>query len=457
MAKAKKTAKPYLDHVIILGANVRSQLAIEASSKPGIYIIGNVQKHLSIKSLITEIEVLREQKKIGPNTQIHITCHSAIDTSSTSRFYLGLDERRPVLSADLFKTLNKLMPNTTLNISLYSCYSGLAKDEFTHLTRCSTLTTYTSPESISLLDLNDENISTLCKEEYVDDPFKRFIHSLCADGNTFSSFGINTNDHKETFTSRMQAQAFSEGEIMRWQRFEINRFIAHCDGIKSGFTAAQQEQFSDLKKALGKNIIDTPPKWLEELQRSNIEKYSKNLLFNFINLNKTDAAKGLLDAGVEPNAKTYNMYTPLHAATQKENTNSIEALLSAGADIEAPDQYKNTPLIMASCSENKNVINALIGAGADVNAQNKYGDTALMIATSSGNVGIFKDLIDAGADINAINQDGDTAFDLAKRKSISPDMLSILKPTGKTKKSFAKAEEERRKHKHNKGSGWDLP
>lgn len=85
-----------------------------------------------------------------------------------------------------------------------------------------------------------------------------------------------------------------------------------------------------------------------------------------------------LDAGAEPNSRSWLGLTPLAAAMRscRMNVDVLELLIAAGADIEARSGAGTTPLMVAWQSGRQDLAHVLLDAGADRNARNIYGDTA---------------------------------------------------------------------------------
>ena len=95
----------------------------------------------------------------------------------------------------------------------------------------------------------------------------------------------------------------------------------------------------------------------------------------------------------------------------------VKFLISKGADVNAKSNDLFTPLhAVALTSGNVKVGNILISSGANVNAKYKGGGTPLYSAVGRDNVEFAKFLVSKGADINARDDGGNTPLDYAKRK-----------------------------------------
>ena len=88
-----------------------------------------------------------------------------------------------------------------------------------------------------------------------------------------------------------------------------------------------------------------------------------------------DTVAALLKAGVDPDVRDDEDYTPLHRAAMAGKSEVIKALLEAGADPNARDVIDgNTPLHLVKKEDRTSVI-ALLQGGADPTILNARGDT----------------------------------------------------------------------------------
>lgn len=133
----------------------------------------------------------------------------------------------------------------------------------------------------------------------------------------------------------------------------------------------------------------------------------------------------LIKNGANVNGGTYDNWTPLMEASQRDNLELVKLLLEKGADVNA-QSYKNgnTALYEASQSSvyynTTKVAKELVANGADVNTIYKHhlGTTVLHLASKYGNLELVRTYIARGANVNIKDDDGKTALDWAKHPKI---------------------------------------
>lgn len=125
--------------------------------------------------------------------------------------------------------------------------------------------------------------------------------------------------------------------------------------------------------------------------------------------------KTQLNAGIDPNIKDIDGWTPLMWAVQNNNIVFSNLLIDAGADLNLQDLYEETALIKAISQNYVETTRILIEAGADPNLSDSYGWTPLMAASTSGNIDLVRILLEAGADSSDKDEDNFTAFLHAKK------------------------------------------
>jgi ankyrin repeat protein len=145
------------------------------------------------------------------------------------------------------------------------------------------------------------------------------------------------------------------------------------------------------------------------------------------------ALRLLVDAGLDVHEPGPFGNTLLRNAATQESPDALRALLDAGADPNHRTFYRSpvdkrfesgfTPLLYARTAE---VVSLLLERGADANAASDFGTTALMRAETEQ---IARLLIERGAAVDSINQDGSTALMLAA-SGARPDVVRYLLSRG---------------------------
>lgn len=113
-----------------------------------------------------------------------------------------------------------------------------------------------------------------------------------------------------------------------------------------------------------------------------------------------------------------------------ENKNSLELvglLLEAGATVNVVGGHRrSTPLHVATEHDQTKVVRRLLQAGAKVKTKDPNGWTPFLNAALRSSVEIVRLLIDAGSDIKAVDHEGRDAYDLASKWG-KPEVANFLK------------------------------
>jgi ankyrin repeat protein len=137
--------------------------------------------------------------------------------------------------------------------------------------------------------------------------------------------------------------------------------------------------------------------------------------------NQVEAAKALIEAGADVNAKDNINDSPYLYAGARGHLEILKMTLSHGADLKSVNRYGGTALIPASERGHVETVRTLIEAGVKVDHVNNLHWTALLEAIILGNGGerhqkIVKLLVKAGADVNLADGDGVTPLQHARAR-----------------------------------------
>lgn len=128
--------------------------------------------------------------------------------------------------------------------------------------------------------------------------------------------------------------------------------------------------------------------------------------------------KKLLDAGANPNERSFFGMPPLTIALIHSNPLTVREMLARGANPNAADRNGSTPLMWAVYGESPDltIVDELLKLGADPNAVNKSGESALTWASRRGDMRTVERLKAAGAsDAAAIRESVEKAVALLQK------------------------------------------
>ncbi len=115
-----------------------------------------------------------------------------------------------------------------------------------------------------------------------------------------------------------------------------------------------------------------------------------------------EAARFLVEAGADVNARDSEGITTLGYAALVGNAGVAEMLIARGARVDAPDtSVGGTPLHLAAMAGQADFVRLLLDKGAAVNARAKDGRTPLALAVERGKQNCAEILLSRGADADA--------------------------------------------------------
>ena len=118
----------------------------------------------------------------------------------------------------------------------------------------------------------------------------------------------------------------------------------------------------------------------------------------------------LLQTGLAIDARDAQGRTALMIATHGNQVGAAKALIEAGANVNAKDDIQDSPYLYAGARGHQQILLMTLAHGADLRSTNRYGGTALIPACERGHVETVRTLIHAGVDVNHVNRLGWTGL-----------------------------------------------
>ncbi|MHB1953999.1 MAG: ankyrin repeat domain-containing protein [Sulfobacillus sp.] len=109
--------------------------------------------------------------------------------------------------------------------------------------------------------------------------------------------------------------------------------------------------------------------------------------------------------------------SPLLAAASRGDTDAVRGLLDGGADPNQTDCIGTTPLAYAAQGGFVDIVKILLAHGADLNKSSKFGWTPLGLAASGNHPDVVKILLTHGANLDMTTAAGYTLLEVAKGES----------------------------------------
>jgi ankyrin repeat protein len=130
-----------------------------------------------------------------------------------------------------------------------------------------------------------------------------------------------------------------------------------------------------------------------------------------------EAARGLIEAGAEVNARDRSGYTALIWAIDKRRDAAADLLAASGADVNLADSYGYTPLMWAVERNDLARVKKLIDGKAEIDLADNKGLTALMWAVVKKRFDIARELMERGASADIFDHRGYGALSYAIEKN----------------------------------------
>lgn len=150
--------------------------------------------------------------------------------------------------------------------------------------------------------------------------------------------------------------------------------------------------------------------------------------------NAVEAARLLIEAGTDVNAKDAIEDTPYLFAGAEGRTEILKLILANGANLSDTNRFGGTALIPAAEKGHPDNVRLLLAAGVDPDHINRLGWTALLEAVVLSDGGpvhqeIVQLLIEGGADVNIADGNGITSLAHARAKGFT-EIAKLLEGAG---------------------------
>ena len=234
-----------------------------------------------------------------------------------------------------------------------------------------------------------------------------------------------------------------EVTAQRWLKIPPETLLANIENTEPGDAQARAsllrfivEHVHDAMKAEKNEALrgEALDKWLSgfveamERRKSMEPSWVTPIMWLAVAFTKISAARDLVDAGCDINARDTGGRTMLMLAAMHGDTGMVNALIEKGANSKAKDKDGRNALMLATLGDHAEVVNVLArkrgnqGWYGDLRARwklnattDKYGENALTLAARNNKLAAMKALLRAGANKNATNENGQTALLLACR------------------------------------------
>lgn len=135
------------------------------------------------------------------------------------------------------------------------------------------------------------------------------------------------------------------------------------------------------------------------------------MLLDAINAADLQNIRAAISSGVDLETRDGQGRTALLLATRANAVEAAKLLIAAGADVNAKDSINDTPFLYAGAEGRDEILTAILATGrANLADTNRYGGTALIPAAHHGHPSTVRILLGTDIDVDHVNGLGWTAL-----------------------------------------------
>jgi len=135
------------------------------------------------------------------------------------------------------------------------------------------------------------------------------------------------------------------------------------------------------------------------------------MLIEAVTVGDIPQIKAAIASGVDLEQRDAKGRTALLIATHADNAEAAKLLITAGADVNAKDDILDTPFLYAGAEGRDEILKAILATGkANLKDTNRFGGTALIPAADHGFPETVRILLGTGINIDHVNNLGWTAL-----------------------------------------------
>jgi len=285
---------------------------------------------------------------------------------------------------------------------IYGASANANKEENTNSNSCAEKV---SMDCIICLDnLNLKTVTTI-------EPCSHRFHKNCMLLLMHAQYISNKQNHEDEI-ARRAVQTSSQNDPGRhnsdyvdiaytWEKAKLELSCPLCrQPITNQILVDEVQNSLSLLKAVADDDLEAVKSLLDKNANPNIAKDDDSHSVLHI-VRSVEIATLLINQGADINAQNRKLWTPLHLAADKHDTEMVKLLIDNHADINAQNAQLWTPLHIAAHTNDTAIMQLLIDNHADVNKPDDWLWRPLNVAVQSAHKAAMELLIQRGADINA--------------------------------------------------------